>query len=248
MVKDINPGTGSSNPQGLINFNGVLFFSADDGTNGRELWRSDGTDAGTYMSLDINAGSASSNPSNFTVVGTKLFFAAEDAATGRELWSTDGTVFTNRVKDIWPGSASSNPAYLTNGNGTLYFVANNGIVGRELWKSDGTAGGTTLVVDLHGGPPSSDPFFLTYVNNTLFFSADDGVDGEDFRVAGAVIHRLKNCYLFDMEAKRLEELFRRRGIPPLQIESDYESPTPAALITRVEAFLEVVRQNSGAAC
>ena len=65
----------------------------------------------------------------------------------------------------------------------------------------------------------------------------------DFHIEGVVIHRLKNCYLFDMEAKRLEDLFRKCGIPFLQIESDYESPAPASLTTRVEAFLDLVRQR-----
>jgi benzoyl-CoA reductase/2-hydroxyglutaryl-CoA dehydratase subunit BcrC/BadD/HgdB len=44
-----------------------------------------------------------------------------------------------------------------------------------------------------------------------------------------------------MEAKRLEELFRKQGIPHLPIESDYESPAPAALTTRIEAFLDLLR-------
>jgi hypothetical protein len=38
MVQDINPGPGSSSPQRLSKVNGRLFFSADDGTNGAELW------------------------------------------------------------------------------------------------------------------------------------------------------------------------------------------------------------------
>ena len=35
--------TGSSNPRDLTNVGGTLFFTADDGTHGHELWRSDGT-------------------------------------------------------------------------------------------------------------------------------------------------------------------------------------------------------------
>ena len=42
----------------------ALFFTADDGTNGRELWISDGTTAGTVMLKDINPGAAGSSPSN----------------------------------------------------------------------------------------------------------------------------------------------------------------------------------------
>ncbi|MCX8036174.1 MAG: 2-hydroxyacyl-CoA dehydratase family protein [Candidatus Sumerlaeia bacterium] len=65
----------------------------------------------------------------------------------------------------------------------------------------------------------------------------------DFRIEGAVIHRLKSCYLYDLEADRLEGLFRRLGLPCLQIEDDYESPAPAGLATRIEAFLDMVRSR-----
>jgi ELWxxDGT repeat protein len=49
MVKDINPGAGGSSRGTLTNFNGTLYFSANDGTHGFELWKSDGTAAGTTM-------------------------------------------------------------------------------------------------------------------------------------------------------------------------------------------------------
>src|SRR5713226_3938336 len=68
LAKDINPGAGDSNPFSLANFNGTLFFGADDGTHGGELWKSDGTPAGTAMVKDINPGAGSSNPGYLTDV------------------------------------------------------------------------------------------------------------------------------------------------------------------------------------
>lgn len=66
---------------------------------------------------------------------------------------------------------------------------------------------------------------------------------EDFHADGAIIHRLRNCYLYEVEAQRLEEMFRARNLPSLQVESDYESPVPAALATRVEAFLDLLKAD-----
>ena len=43
-------------PRNLTNVNGTLFFAADDGTNGCELWKSDGTAAGTVLVKDIRPG------------------------------------------------------------------------------------------------------------------------------------------------------------------------------------------------
>ena len=43
-----------------INLSGTLYFVGNDGANGYELWKSDGTTAGTVMVKDIAPGSASS--------------------------------------------------------------------------------------------------------------------------------------------------------------------------------------------
>jgi ELWxxDGT repeat protein len=159
---------------------GTLFFSASDGTNGKELWRSDGTAAGTQIVMDIRTGSSGSYPYDFTNVGGTLFFSANDGTNGKELWRSDGTAAgTQIVKDINPGSSSSSPYYLTNVGGTLFFEANDGIPhGQELWNSNGTAAGTQMVADINPGSNSSYPQSLTNARGTLFFSANDGVGAE----------------------------------------------------------------------
>ena len=62
MVLDINPSTLSSNPSEMVAIGSTTYFTADDGVHGVELWKSDGTAAGTVLVKDINPGSAGSDP------------------------------------------------------------------------------------------------------------------------------------------------------------------------------------------
>ena len=104
------PGQQQLVPRYLTNVGGTLFFSANDGTHGVELWRSDGTAGGTQMVDDINPGSGSSYPQYLTNVDGTLFFSANDGTHGFELWRSDGTAGgTQMVDDINPGSATRTP-------------------------------------------------------------------------------------------------------------------------------------------
>jgi ELWxxDGT repeat protein len=135
LVKDIFPGLSPSSPQDLTNMNGTLFFTADDGAHGKELWKSDGTTTGTTMVADINPGRSQSLPVGLTDMNGTLFFSISNDTNGRELWKSDGTTTgTTMVADINPGSADSLPTELTNMNRTLFFTADDGAHGTELWK------------------------------------------------------------------------------------------------------------------
>src|SRR5262249_34402988 len=112
LVADINPFSVGSSPTNLTDVNGTLFFMATDGS-GRELWKSDGTAAGTVL---VKAFGSNAYPGNFTNVNGELFFTASEG-TGGELWESDGTAAgTHLVTVIRPGSVGSNPSYLTNVN------------------------------------------------------------------------------------------------------------------------------------
>ena len=76
MVKVINP-SGNSDTTDLTNVNGTLYFAANDGTHGEELWKSNGTAAGTVMVKDLDTGNtAGSEPTDLTNVDSTLYFNA----------------------------------------------------------------------------------------------------------------------------------------------------------------------------
>jgi ELWxxDGT repeat protein len=176
LVKDISVGAPGAVPSFLTNVNGLLYFTASDGVNGTELWKSD-LIAGAFLLKDIWSGGSSSVPMELTNVNGTLYFTADDGQAGRELWKSDGTaVGTVRVADIRTGGFASNPQNLTNVSGTLYFTADNGPNGRELWKAESN-GAVSQVSDIRSGSASSNPGSLTNVNGTLYFTADNGSNG-----------------------------------------------------------------------
>lgn len=187
LVKEINASSASSgSPSNFIVNNGLIYFSASNGiagsNNGRELWISDGTTAGTILLKDIYPGTDSSNPTDFVVHDGKVFFTADNGPNGRELWVTDGTNSgTQLVKDFVAGTGSSNPKFTTSYNGDLYFSANG-----ELYKSNGIIGNGGVLKNINAAG-NSNPSGFTIYNNRLYFTADDGINGRElWRTNGTV--------------------------------------------------------------
>ncbi len=177
VLKDIYPGGTGSNPQEFTWYNNAYFFSANNGaSNGREIWKTDGTPTGTVLYLDIVPGINSSNPSQLTVVGSNLVFAAENTTVGRELFKTNGSGSLGLIRNIHP-TGDSNPSNLTNIGGALYFSADNDTNGIELWKSDGnTSLGTLLIKDINPSGDSNPSKFFQF-GTEVYFTADDGTNG-----------------------------------------------------------------------
>lgn len=148
---------------------GLLFFTATDGTHGLELWRSDGTPAGTRMVKDIVPGIASPLPAHLIEFKGRLFFQANDLTNGPALWATDGTAAgTRMVRDPWPGRADhTGPAWPQVAGSKLFFFAPAPGIGEELWVSDGTTPGTRPVADLVPGPASPQLYSSTALGNRL---------------------------------------------------------------------------------
>ncbi len=113
LVKDIYPGNTDSQIRKIVNFNGMLYFGANDGVNGHELWRTAGTTATTSMFIDICSHPLYDEPysevhiRNMVIHNGTLFFCATEAIDYEEcsngvctpsyqlddyLYRTDGTV------------------------------------------------------------------------------------------------------------------------------------------------------------
>jgi len=194
LLKDICPNTGGvfgSYPREMTVVGNKLFFVADDGTNGRELWVSDGTENGTAMVWDIRNGPDGSFPEHLTGMGAStLYFSANDGTNGRELWATDGTsAGTYLVDDIRSGPGSSSPSdfAVDEGSGKLYFAADNGTHGKELWVSQGLPGNTKMVANIRTDPDGSSPSQLHWINHQLIFVADDGTHGKELWVSDGTV-------------------------------------------------------------
>jgi ELWxxDGT repeat protein len=177
LIKDIRSGPAGARAHRLVILGDRLFFAANDGIHGSELWSSDGTRTGTAMVKDIWPGPAGSSIRRLTDVGGTLYFRARDPSHGWELWKSDGTgPGTLLVKDIRPGTGDSSFSNFAAIGSTLYFAAGPCTTidcdPNSLWSSDGTEAGTALVKRF---PRQAQ--LLKVVGTTLYFSADDGVHG-----------------------------------------------------------------------
>lgn len=175
LVKDIQSGSGSSNPTGLLSTATNLFFFANDGTTGMELWMSDGTTGGTALLKDINPGAASSTgtTSTFVKAGSgPIYFSANDGTNGDEFWRTLGSAgSTAMMADINSGSGSSSPANMLVVGNNVCFSANDGTAGIEPWNFDPTAAGiheqkaNELDITLYPNPSNGNLFIKSSENN-----------------------------------------------------------------------------------
>lgn len=193
LIRSIYPGVARQYSHYLYNANGTLFFSVvpytrDNGEHVSELWKSDGTAAGT---LRVKQFAPDSRFYEWEHVGGTLYLNVNDGVTGRNLWKSDGSeAGTVLVKDIKPGPGQPYLTGLTSVGSTLYFKADNGVRGSELWKSDGTLTGTVPVKD--AALIARYPRFPQNIGGTLFFLAiPNGTNYELWKSDGTDVGTLR---------------------------------------------------------
>lgn len=173
QVADLNPGGPSSDPGEFYrkSSGGVVYFAADDGSFGREVWTVDGPGTTTRIS-DIN-GSGDADPEHFTSFGSDVLFFANDG-TDVDLWSTDGTLGgTTKVHDF-TGLVAGDVEGTAAGATQIWFVVEKSDGTDELWRSDGTSLGTQLLAtfDFVLQP-------MAVLGGDLFFGGSTAADGTE---------------------------------------------------------------------
>jgi ELWxxDGT repeat protein len=155
-----------------------LFFTADDGPHGRELWITDGSKAGTRMVADVAPGELpSAGFVSFTAaLGNRIFLFLSEHGFDPKPWISDGTQEgTLRLADVGPVSGSVQCAASTlAANGLVWFVAFEPTSGCEPWVSDGTPSGTRRLMDVVPGAAGSMPSGFLAADGRVFFAVDNG--------------------------------------------------------------------------
>ena len=182
-IKDINPGgaDGMADPNGFdpyfTEMNGNIYFLAKTASNGVEIWKTDGTNAGTSLVKDINPGSSDAfrfDWGNYSqplkLINGNLYFSADDGVNGVEPWISDGTETGTIPLANIDSIGSSYPAEFTLSDSSVVFRARNSAIGYELWKTDGTSLGTNLLIDIiPDSSVSSDPRNFAHINGKVYF-------------------------------------------------------------------------------
>ncbi|TMW60407.1 hypothetical protein Poli38472_000449 [Pythium oligandrum] len=209
-LKDLRPGDSlGSNPRFLTPYlSQWIIFQATTDDFGSELFKTDGTSAGTVIVEDIWRGPRSSDPREFVEwpLGDGRMYFAATTDDGRELWSTDGfssftsersrkqitgnsavNIGTHLVGDICVGPGGSDPRFLTvMGIAGVFFSADDCIHGRELWMTTSSStSGVKLVKDLNPTlGVGSDPTDLVVYGSKLYFVATaDALIGRELYVS-----------------------------------------------------------------
>jgi ELWxxDGT repeat protein len=197
LLKDIKPGTGSGLTGDPIVHNNQLYFFADAGS-GVDLWRSNGTTAGTTLAVDLDntfyyqaSGFYQLVSVNDVMFFTRYYEEGEYGGLSADLWKSDGSqTNTVLVKKFPEGNSYNFLSHFTSFEGKLYFFHNEGDpIYTYFSVSDGTAAGTTHLerTTIDGGPSvmiDAETHLLFYAKSQGYTTPIEKSDGG----AGSVVH------------------------------------------------------------
>jgi ELWxxDGT repeat protein len=179
LVMNLNPNfSGSSNPSNFTVFNGELYFTADDGVHGRELFKTDGTTITLVKDINVGSGSSSNHSDNMMAMlegnGFLYFFAEDISGTGYDLWKTDGTeIGTVKVSELNTNESSGlNLNFKKLGNNLFFVYTDNNTGHREIYKYEPISNNQTSVLNVYPANDTSGYLYLTIFDNKLFTVAD----------------------------------------------------------------------------
>ena len=225
-VEDIYPGPGDGldwcqEDYGcMTGVGGTLFFNADDGVHGAELWKSDGTSAGTMLVADLDPGPDNSWAAWMTPFDDALFFSLGRTCFAGDLWRSDGTELGTEIVALPPLIAalpssisrpgtrlcplSWGPRFLTALGDHLFFTTGDVLDGESLWRTDGTTEGTAAVAEgldyVHVlGASSRWLYFWLFGQQTSEIWASDGTSAGTgaLRHYGESVRRVERAFLGD---------------------------------------------------
>lgn len=135
LIKDINPGGSDSYAEEFFLAAGRLFFIADDGTHGEELWVTGGSGQTTHIVEDVDDTESSFfNPAPLGTLGSSLVFVGDDDVHGPEFWiAHEHYTAAFMVRDLNPGDPGGAEEYMgVEWNGRFFVAGGTDATGTEL--------------------------------------------------------------------------------------------------------------------
>lgn len=175
------------------NYNGYIFFSADNGSGTSQLYKTDGTPGGTQLVKTINA-TGDGVGSSYIYTSSGLVFEGNDGTGGNEPWISDGSnAGTTPIVNI-NSAGDSDPQFMFIWNGDIYLNADNGNGGTEqyydLYKLTGPYSAIPVTLANFAATATPENVLLTWntssENNSDEFIIMRSTDGEHFDAIGNV--------------------------------------------------------------